>query len=127
MNFPVSAECSCEPLRFFLDHAPLAFRAPAVAGKCAIAPDDTMTRDSQGNCVGRAGTRDGTDRARFANAGGERGISNLVADPNTKQRVPNAPLERCPANIERQIEPLCRGFDKRQNLVEIGAYGPVVV
>ena len=74
---------SCEHLRFFFDYASLAFRAPAVAGKCAITPDHTMTRNRQGNCVGRAGVRDGTDRARFANAGGERGVSNLVADPNT--------------------------------------------
>src|SRR5215472_14510634 len=98
---------------FFLDHAPLPFHAPAVAGKSAIAPDHTMTRDSQGNCVGRAGVRDGTDCVRVANAGGQRSVSNLVADPNTEHGAPDAPLKGCSANIERQLEPFCRGSNKR--------------
>src|SRR5262249_12347690 len=121
MLVPALVGCSCERLRLFLDHAALAFRTPSVAGQCAITSDHTMTWNSQGNCVGRASVRDGTDRARFANAGGKRGVSNFIADPNPEQGVPDAPLEGCSANIERQIEPLCWGFDKRQNLFEIGA------
>src|SRR5262249_36817682 len=117
---PSAAGCSCRRL-FFLDDDLLALRAPAVAGKGAITSDHAMTRDRQGNCVGRAGVRDSTDRAWFANAGSERGVSNLVADPNPEQCGPNAPLEGGSSNIERQIEPLCWGFDKRQNLFEIGA------
>src|SRR5262249_58144688 len=100
MLVPASAGCSCERLCLFLDHAPLEFRTPTVAGKCAIAPNHTMTRDSQGDCVGRAGVCDGADRVRFADPGGKRGVSNLVADPNTEQGGPDAPLEACSAYIQ---------------------------
>src|SRR5262249_41371273 len=57
---PSAAGCSCRRLRFFLDDDLLALRAPAVAGKGAITSDHAMTRDRQGNCVGRAGVRDST-------------------------------------------------------------------
>src|SRR5262249_15545935 len=118
---PSAAGCSCRRL-FFLDDDLLALRAPAVAGKGAITSDHAMTRGSPGQLRWpRRRVRDSTDRAWFANAGSERGVSNLVADPNPEQCGPDAPLEGCSSNIERQIEPLYWGCDKRQNLFEIGA------
>src|SRR5262249_38654444 len=46
LGCPLSANsgCSCERLRFFLDHAPLAFHALPVAGKCGLFGGAAVTR-----------------------------------------------------------------------------------
>ena len=74
-----------------------------------------MTGYSDREIIGRAGTRYGTHSLGRTHSLSDFHVRNRLADWNFLQRLPNTALESRAADVEGQIEPHLRSFDKADN------------
>jgi hypothetical protein len=116
--------CSCR--RLLRKERALALNTPAVAGKRAIASDDPVARDGQGDRVGSAGICNSPNSAGFADTVGERPVGHDGPEWNPEQSLPDALLEWRAANVERQVEAFRRRLDEAQDFPEIIAQLPII-
>src|SRR5947209_5956253 len=81
----------------------LSFRAPVITSDRAARADHPVAGDEQGDLVRAAGGTDGPRRTRQAEPGGNFAVSPRLAAGDLAERFPNAPLERGPGRVERQV------------------------
>src|SRR5258708_14490988 len=89
---------------FPFDKRLLALYAPAVAAERAIAADDPVAGDDDGDRIGGAGTRHGSGGAGLPDPTREVSIARGGAGRDAAKRFPDLALEGSPAHIDRQIE-----------------------
>jgi hypothetical protein len=77
-----------------------ALDTPAVATKTAIAADDAVAGDHDGEGVGRAGVGDGANGARAADFLGDGSVGAGFTCRDRLERVPDPMLERGRGDIE---------------------------
>ena len=89
---------------FQLEQLLFAFDSPAITGEFAVAGDDTMAGNDDGDGVGGACAGDGTDRGGLADVGGNPRVAAGFAARNAAESFPDAHLKGGGAEIEREIE-----------------------
>src|SRR6478752_1821760 len=87
---------------FALEQLALALDTPTVTGEVAVGAHHAMTRDRDGQAIGRAGAGHGAHGPRRANAPGELGIRESLPGSDASQRLPDAFLKCRAADVERQ-------------------------
>jgi hypothetical protein len=88
---------------FGLQQCAFAIQAPTVAAEVAVATDNPVAWDNDGERIGAAGASDGTSRTWLADTLGEFSITDRGTGRNIAQRFPNPALERGALDVQRYI------------------------
>src|SRR5581483_8227598 len=93
----------------------LSLRAPAIPALATARSHDAMTRDGERDRIGRARARDRARRGRPSDRPGDFAVRARFAERNRGERLPDLPLERRRADIERQVERARRARQMRDD------------
>src|SRR5712692_8450277 len=112
IGLPWAATSSTTMRRFPIEQRPLALHAPGVTRKRTVVPHHPVTRDGDGELVGRAGAGDGPGCLRRADPASDLRVGHGLARGDFLKGLPHPLLEGGTANVERQIEAETRRLDE---------------
>src|SRR4051794_40104584 len=90
-------------LPFAFEQRLLPCHAPAIAGQLAVGPHDTVTRNRDGDGIGRARAADRAARPGGSDGSRPLAVVSRLAERNPRKRLPALPLECGRLDIQRQL------------------------